>query len=46
MPRATRLMPIAMPTGTAVTTASQKAAATRRMLARKCCHSGLSLAGR
>ncbi len=44
MPRHTRLMPIAMPTGMAVTQASRKAENTRNMLARKCCHSGLSLA--
>ena len=44
MPRATRLMPIAMPMGTAVNTASTKAAATRSRLAARCCHKGLSLA--
>ena len=44
MPRATRDMPIAMPTGTAVTKASQKAAVTRSTLASRCSHSGLSLA--
>jgi len=37
-------MPIAMPTGIAVAQARKKAENTRNMLARKCCHSGLSLA--
>ena len=44
MPRQMRDMPIAMPTGIAVTQASRKAAKTRSMLARKWSHSGLSLA--
>src|SRR5664280_520817 len=44
MPRATRLMPIAMPTGIAVMQATKKAVKTRNMLAAKCCQSGLSLA--
>src|SRR5688572_28847975 len=44
MPRATRLIPIAMPTGIAVTQASAKAEKTRNRLAAKCCQSGLSLA--
>ena len=44
MPRATRLMPMAMPIGIAVTQASANAVKTRNMLAAKCCQSGLSLA--